>query len=65
MIATNKILKQKREIFRLNSCIKKQNEKLNISNRELNKCNSQIIQILKENSLLRIDMIDCGLIKKR
>jgi chromosome segregation ATPase len=64
LIATDKILKQKREIFRLNSCIKKQNEKLNILNRELNKCNSQIIQILKENSLLRINIIDCGLIKK-
>ncbi len=46
LIATDRILKQKREIFRLNSCIKKQNEKFNILNRELNKCNSQIIQII-------------------
>ena len=47
LIATDKILKQKKEIFRLNNYIKKQNEKLNILNRELNKCNSQIIQILR------------------
>ena len=64
LIATDKILKQKKEIFRLNNYIKKQNEKLNILNRELNKCNSQIIQILRENSLLRINIINCGLIKK-
>ncbi len=53
---TDKITKQKEEINRLQSCIQKHKEKEEALNKELNKCNAQILETVKENSILKIDL---------
>jgi chromosome segregation ATPase len=53
---TDKITKQKEEINRLQSCIQKHKEKEEALNKNLNKCNAQILETVKENFILKIDL---------